>query len=172
MSHITPIFAIGPAAYASLQGRRYLGRALAILVIPVIVCLGIAFVRGDLRWVIVAFALLTIAYPAVATMAWLALMANPQAALRCRPQQWSFADNGDAEIKYYVPGTCGDDETPAVADGTMLRLSDVKGFEWRAKNAVFYTSDSQKAKPENIFIIPASFLPVGLADKIYSQLDE
>lgn len=172
MSLTTPIFTIGPAVYASVQGRRYIGRAALLLAIPVLACMGTAFMAADWRWFVVAFALMLVAYPAVAVMAWLALMANPQAALRCRPQQWTFADDGDVEIFYFLPATDSDVEPPRSGGNVTLRLAEVKGFELRAKNAIFYMADSRHAAPENIFLIPASFLPVGLADKIYSQLDE
>lgn len=172
MRHSTPIFAIGPAAYASLQVRRYLGRAAAVLAVPVLACLGFAFAASDWRWAVVAFAVILVAVPAVSLPAWLALMANPQAALRCRPQQWNFAENGDADITYFVPATGSDDEAPLCGGNATLRLDEVKGFEQRAKNAIFYMAEPRHAAPDQIFILPASFLPVGLADKIHTQLDE
>lgn len=161
------MFTVPPARYAAVEMRRRGLAAMAVAALPVLGLVIVALVLDDWRFFLVALMLVFIVWPGLAAFAWLSLMASSDVALRLRPQRWNFNSDG-VEIVF-----CHYDEDCTPAEVVDLPFASVKNFEIKGDYAYFYTRVPTFGAKGEYYIVPASLMPDGLAqrltDLVYDQ---
>lgn len=167
MDNDSPIL-VPAARYAAVEMRRYVALTVVAAALPVVVCGIIAMLHGDWRFLLLALILMFIVYPGVASVAWLSMVARPEVAKRLRPHRWTFGDDA-MTVTYYR--NVGDGELEPV-DTAMIAYGEVVKVEMGRRYAVFYLSEPTLCRPGEYYIIPASLLPMGLANDLTAQIYE
>ncbi len=116
-----------------------------------------ALVAGyDSRFLLVAVMLVFISYQLISLIAWITALSSPDAALRCRPQRWSFEPDG-ITIEYFD----SDEEPETAIDTKILPHDTLDNIEYRGKHAYLFYKDSTKSTVRRSYIITASLIPAG-----------
>ncbi len=155
---------ISPTRYAAVEIQRRLTGLAAIGLIPLAACLVAGLALSDYRFGLVGLMLVFIAWPGVMAFAWLSLVSAPGVALKIRPQTWSF-DDLSAVITYY---SYGEESEPV--DSVELDFEKLKRFEIRGDFAYFFAEVPTFASKGEYYILPASKLPSGLAQRLTDLL--
>lgn len=135
--------------------------------VPLLACVGAGLYLSDYRFGLVGMMLVFMVYPGLALLGWLSMIAAPAFAVKLRPQRWFFGDDS-AEIVFYSFRS-GDDE-PRVLERLRIPYDSLKKFEIRGDFAYFFTELPTFASKGDYYIIPASLLPAGLAQRLTEQL--
>lgn len=136
----------------------------AIGLLPLAACLVAGLALSDYRFVLVGLMLVFVAYPGVMALAWLSLVSAHGVALKIRPQSWSF-DDSSAVVTYY---SYGEESDPV--DSVELAFEKLKRFEIRGDFAYFFVDVPTFTSHGEYYILPASILPPGLAQRLTDLL--
>ncbi len=158
------IVRISPGRYAAVEIQRRITGLVAIGLLPLAACLAVGIALSDYRFVLVGLMLVLVAYPGVMSLAWLSLVSTPAVALKIRPQTWSF-DDSSAVVTFYSYG-----EEPEPLDRAELAFEKLKRFEIRGKFAYFFEEVPTFTSHGEYYILPASILPPGLAQRLTDLL--
>jgi len=143
--------------------RRAVGAA-SLAVLPLLACVAAGLVMADYRFMLVGLMLVFVAYPGVVAIAWLSMVSAPDVALKLRPQTWTFGESFVGVIFY----SYGDEPEPV--DSAEISFGSLKKIEIRGDFAYFFTAIPTFCSKGEYYIIPASLLPSGLAQRLTEQI--
>ncbi len=151
---VTPVFRVSARLYAMEAARPRISRAALVAAIPIT---GLIIASPyDSRFLLVAVMLVFISYQLISLIAWITALSSPDAALRCRPQRWSFEPDG-ITIEYFD----SDEEPETAIDTEILPHDTLDNIEYRGKHAYLFYKDSTKSTVRRSYIITASLIPAG-----------
>ncbi len=148
---MTEIFTVPAASYASAYGSRHLGTWAAVLALPLLASIIAGFF--DIRWWFVGLMLLLIVCPMAVAMAWISLIGRPSMALRLRPQQWTFNDDGKIHVDFFHFDRSEHPE--AIASENVCIASVSPGSRYT-------TVRLQPGARFDLLLIPAAMLPAAI----------
>lgn len=163
----TDCIRISPARYAAVEMWRRAPAVALAAAVPLLVCAGAWLYLADYRFGLVGLMLVFMVYPGLALLGWLSMIAAPAFAKKLRPQRWLFGDSS-VEIVFY--SFSGLDDEPRPLESLDITFDSLRKFEIRGDFAYFFTELPTFVSKGDYYIIPASLLPAGLAQRLTELL--